>query len=199
MTEHFQRQACKRGGPAPNVTDRHLPSATFGGWTYQKNGLQQIGLNSKDFIKQTMASDGVDRETAKRVLSQVLDRQIWLSDDGKYKVVKEVCYHDDPMPMIHHEMWDGTIWLSVRIASKGFYGDTHLRDWRDFQMIKQDLCGPNKMAVEVYPKQKYCVDTAHVFHLWVLPEDIDLPIGWKNRDVTENDDPCQRPLRGWCL
>lgn len=192
------------------VTRRHMleetwkPSETFGGWEYEKNGLQQFGKSAKEFIAWVMEDDGFTREHAKRCLDQVLGRQIWKSTDGRYKVVKEYCYHDDPMPMVHDKMWDGTIWLSVRICKipgEGFYGDEYLRDWRDFQMIKQDFCGTDNMGIEIYPRKKYCVDTAHVFHMWVLPQHLEIPLGWKSRDVemVDANQRDQRPFDGWSI
>ena len=195
--EHMTR-ACRRH----MLTERWLPSDTFGGWEYQKNGLQQFGKSAKEFIAWMMENQDTTRDKAKACLDQVLGRQIWFSSDGRYKVVKEYCFHDDPMPMVHDKMFDGTVWLSVRmcrVPGEGFYGDEHMRDWRDFQMIKQDFCGTETTAVEMYPKQNYCVDTANVFHLWVFPNHIDLPIGWKQRDVDETSDQSQRPLNGMSI
>ena len=52
------------------------------------------------------------------------------------------------------------------------------RDWRDFQAIKNQLCGPEREGIELYPAESRVVDTANQFHLWVMPEGVKLEIGW---------------------
>jgi len=42
--------------------------------------------------------------------------------------------------------------------------------WRDFQRIKNVLCGPTREAVEIYPVDDAVMDHGDGYHLWVLPE-----------------------------
>ena len=49
--------------------------------------------------------------------------------------------------------------------------------WTDFQRIKNEVCGEDRIAVEVYPDAKSLVDQAHWYHLWVYPEGCSLPFG----------------------
>lgn len=56
-------------------------------------------------------------------------------------------------------------------------------DWRHKQMIKNQLCGPEREAVEVYPAESRLVDASNQFHLWVYPEGHRLPFGYKARAV----------------
>ena len=44
-----------------------------------------------------------------------------------------------------------------------------IRDWRDMQRIKNELCGPEWEGVELYPAESRLVDTANQFHLWCFP------------------------------
>ncbi len=53
-----------------------------------------------------------------------------------------------------------------------------MHDWRDLQMIKTVLCGPESEAMEVYPAESRLVDTANQYHLWVLPKGLHLPFGF---------------------
>ena len=53
-----------------------------------------------------------------------------------------------------------------------------MHDWRDLQMIKTVLCGPEAEAMEVYPAESRLVDTANQYHLWVLPKGMALPFGF---------------------
>lgn len=52
-----------------------------------------------------------------------------------------------------------------------------VRSWADMQRIKNELCGENRIAVEVYPSEKTLVDQANIYHLWVFPEGFTLPFG----------------------
>jgi len=49
------------------------------------------------------------------------------------------------------------------------------RSWRDLQVIKNELCGPERVAVEVFPAVSQLVDAANMAHLWVYPEGYELP------------------------
>lgn len=57
--------------------------------------------------------------------------------------------------------------------------------WADLQRIKDELLGPERVAVEVFPPQSQLVDDANCRHLWVLPPAFALPFGlhlegWKH-------------------
>ncbi len=52
-----------------------------------------------------------------------------------------------------------------------------VRSWGDLQRIKNELTGPERVAVEVYPAETDLVDDANIYHLWVLPAGFVLPFG----------------------
>jgi hypothetical protein len=54
-----------------------------------------------------------------------------------------------------------------------------VRSWPDLQRIKDTLPvgGPERIAIEVYPRDSELVDDANMYHLWLLPEGFDLPFG----------------------
>ena len=62
--------------------------------------------------------------------------------------------------------------------------------WHEMQRIKDELAGPEKTAVEVYPPKDEIVDGSDMFHIWVLPGK--LPFGLftdgKTSGVGRNDD-----------
>ena len=60
-------------------------------------------------------------------------------------------------------------------------------DWREFQWIKNQLCGDECVGVEIYPKESHLVDTANQFHIWVFEEAIHLPFGWTTRIVSDKE------------
>ena len=47
--------------------------------------------------------------------------------------------------------------------------------WRDKQRIKDELLGPERLAVELFPPASELVDQAMMYHLWVYPEGSPLP------------------------
>jgi len=49
------------------------------------------------------------------------------------------------------------------------------RSWSDLQRIKADLCGADRVAVEVFPPASELVDEANMAHLWVFPKGYVLP------------------------
>ena len=53
-----------------------------------------------------------------------------------------------------------------------------VRDWRHFQAIKNEVAGPEREAVEIFPPESELVDSANEYHLWVLPEGRWSPLGF---------------------
>jgi hypothetical protein len=60
-----------------------------------------------------------------------------------------------------------------------------IHDWRDLQRIKNELCGPEREAVELYPAESRLMDTSNQYHLWVLPEGMGFPFGYIGRAVVK--------------
>jgi hypothetical protein len=98
-------------------------------------------------------------------------RETYRSDDGRYVVTKFVGYTKDHA---HRKM----AWLIITPQ-----GDTPLHDWRDMQAIKNQLCGADKWAVEIYPSEADHIDANNNFHLWVWLEDYQPPFGFKQGRV----------------
>jgi hypothetical protein len=75
---------------------------------------------------------------------------------------------------------DGVTWLSVvRIDREP------VNDWRDKQRIKNELCGPEREGIELYPCESRLVDTNNQVHLYVLPVGSMFPFGYTERDVSD--------------
>lgn len=49
--------------------------------------------------------------------------------------------------------------------------------WREMQRIKNELFGPERIGVEVFPKESELIDAANMYHIWILPENMALPFG----------------------
>lgn len=75
--------------------------------------------------------------------------------------------------------WGDVIHLVVRRVDGWVV--TSRRHWADLQRIKNELVGEDRIAVEVYPKAEEVMDSANLYHLWVLPVDMVLPFGLHER------------------
>lgn len=49
--------------------------------------------------------------------------------------------------------------------------------WRDKQRIKNEIFGHDRTAVEVFPETSKLIDQGNLYHIWVLPKDMELPFG----------------------
>jgi hypothetical protein len=61
-----------------------------------------------------------------------------------------------------------------------------VRDWRHFQAIKNEVAGPQREALEIYPPESELVDAANEYHLWVLPEGLTAPYGFQERALMDS-------------
>jgi hypothetical protein len=75
---------------------------------------------------------------------------------------------------VESEIFGGTLThLSIKRNDKEC-----VHDWRDLQRIKNEICGPEHEAIELYPAESRLVDQANQYHLWVMPEGGMVPVGW---------------------
>ena len=49
--------------------------------------------------------------------------------------------------------------------------------WNEKQMIKNELFGENRFAIEVYPKTDRLIDVTDTYHLWVFDKKMNMPFG----------------------
>lgn len=104
--------------------------------------------------------------------------------DGTHDVIEIVAYSKE------------VTWLSIKRRDKEW-----IHDWRDLQRIKNEICGEEREAFEIYPAESRMNDTANQYHLWVLAPGMLMPVGYTDRSVIDgtvpNDPfgvPGQRPL-----
>ena len=96
--------------------------------------------------------------------------EIWIN--SRYQVYLRRLKPNDPDSM------DECTHLSIKRRDR-----LEIRDWREFQRIKNELVGPECEAIEVFPAESRLVDTANQYHLWVFP--FKLPIGFNRRVVSD--------------
>lgn len=88
---------------------------------------------------------------------------------------------------------DPLTWLSIKTLQP----PRHRHDWRELQRVKNELCGPECEALELYPAEGRLHDSADQFHLWVFPAGLRLPLGFAGRLVSDAAVPgsgSQRPF-----
>ncbi len=51
--------------------------------------------------------------------------------------------------------------------------------WAEKQRIKNEIFGEDRVAFEVFPKMDDLIDEANMYHMWVLPKGISLPVNLK--------------------
>lgn len=73
----------------------------------------------------------------------------------------------------------GITWLSIKRRDK-----RPIMDWRELQRIKNELCGPECEAVQIFPAETRLVDASNQMHLYVFEPGYVLPFGFKDRFVT---------------
>tara|TARA_R100001377_G_C3160219_1_gene99448 strand:+ start:339 stop:869 length:531 start_codon:yes stop_codon:yes gene_type:complete len=168
-----------------------IKSDYFGQWELRANGVTQGGRTFKSTVA-LLRSHGDTKQQAIDGANQMKETEVWFSSNNKFKVSKADLQIGHPLLQ-----WDdlaGTTWLNIRICSDEFYGDAHLRDWAEFQKIKNELCGEERDALEFYPKESRLHDTDNCYHLFVLPEHLTFPLGYGLRDVSSDTSPTQRLL-----
>ena len=116
-------------------------------------------------------AEGMGRsyEEVKGCYDDMHTHEIFLNN--KYQVMVRVL-RDHPWGLITH--------LSIKRLDKA-----PVHDWRDLQRIKNEIVGEDFEAIELYPAERRVVDSANQYHLWVMPEGVQVPLGWNERFVQD--------------
>lgn len=135
---------------------------------YQSLTLQQL---YDDF-------DGkVSIEQCLQLLETMRREEIWLCEEYQVAVDKTPAHGFRGFVLWH---------ISIKRRDK-----EPIHDWRDLQEIKNQICGPEVEAIELYPAESRKVDSANQFHLFAFVKDSKrkraprLPVGWTVRFVTD--------------
>ena len=112
---------------------------------------------------------------------------------------------DAPYAIVRNSRYQVTIYLREADETSPFGRMAHLsfkvhdkqahHDWRDMQRIKNEICGPEHDAVEIYPAESKLVDSANQYHLFVF-QTYKLPFGFQTRLVGDGNwcNSVQRPF-----
>lgn len=112
-----------------------------------------------------------------------LEKALSQATGGDHKPPKDMrAFVNDRYQVVARTNEGGMTWLSIK---------THDRattiPWRHKQQIKNEICGPNREAVEIYPTEARLADSANEYHLWVFPEGIVLPFGFQEGLVSNDE------------
>ena len=140
-------------------------------------------------LQEIAAASGLkqSKATAKKLLRQMNNQQQWVNDIYRAEV------HPIEAPMLSQ----GPNPLNVTELSITRHDKEAIYNSRHFQMIKNDIFGQEREALELYPAESRLVDSANTYWLYVLPEGITVPFGCRaGRFVQDAQDPRvkQEPL-----
>lgn len=105
----------------------------------------------------------------------------WMPEMDKCWVDYERGY-DVCSRMIYTKQWGNVEHVTItKIHKKGksliACGGERPIGWAEKMMIKNELFGEDRFAIEVYPKQDKLVDVTDTYHLWVFGKKYDMPFG----------------------
>lgn len=124
-------------------------------------------------------ADGtIDRSTAQRLYNQMKKEVLYKSEHYQVAIDKSPTHGFRGMILWH---------LSIKRNDKA-----PIMDWRDLQDIKNKLVGVEHEAIQLFPAESRCVDSANQYHLFAFMKEGKqrqpmIPIGWTSRFKT--DDP----------
>lgn len=117
--------------------------------------------------------------------------------DKWQKIIKTSARMPDGAEIWENELYEITVRRLepnlIQIGINSIDGSAR-HDWRDFQNIKNDVCGSEWEAVELYPAESRLIDPSNYYMLWCRPF-IKLGI-YKGRSVIDADKAIapQRPF-----
>ena len=132
------------------------------------------------------AGFSITREQAKKVVREESRAEMWFND------IYTVLFRSgkDADQFVGLEEWHGQCaYISIRRNDR-----EPVDSWRDFQEIKNQLAGPNREAVQLYPNEDRLTDTANQYHLWVLPEGFIFPMGFFGCRVVSGESFCEQGM-----
>lgn len=68
----------------------------------------------------------------------------------------------------------------IHISFRNMENSTEI-PWKHKQQIKNDICGKEREAIELFPAMSRIVDAANQYHLWVYPEGYIIPTGFPRK------------------
>jgi hypothetical protein len=153
-----------------------------------KQRIQKI-IDDFENVKHLVATPGVKALTmtwkqAKELYRESVEGDVYVND------IYQVLFYDEKSIACSksiHDDWEFS--GKMRYLSIKRHDKEPINDWREFQDIKNQICGEDSEAVELYPNENRLVDTANQYHLWVFPKGYILPFGWQARMTIDTELP----------
>jgi hypothetical protein len=123
--------------------------------------------------------DFQERARQKKAYEHEIPDECWTND-----IYECFVYRGDKVP--NKSDYEIT-WLSVKRKDRA-----PINNWRHLQQIKNDVCGKNYTAVEIYPSEKNLIDQANQYHLWVFTDGTELPFGWTGQRITATKEQAKK-------
>lgn len=124
----------------------------------------------------------------KKLMEGGYDAWIDVTDDDHTKEIMERMRGEIPFKVWRNGMFvvqaysTPNAWNATRVMIRWLDARPD-HDWALFQRIKNDLFGPDRVALEVYPSEAHKQDVANMYWLWVLPKGFECPIEVKRRTL----------------
>lgn len=99
-------------------------------------------------------------------------KETWFNN--KYQVFVYMLESQEGFPRMAH--------LSIKTHRRSF-----IRDWRDLQRIKNELCGTSSEGAELFPDEDRLTDIANQYHMWVLEPGYRFPFGFNDGRTVSTD------------
>ena len=129
--------------------------------------------NSEEYLNRIRKHAIVSGERAETYVQAHLEQRMFSND--RYAVSIRGIIADDGTKMAH---------LSIKRIDRAV-----IDDWRDLQTIKNMIVGPERDAVQIFPRESHLVDTSNQYHLWVFIDDgYVLPFGFKERYISDTNE-----------
>lgn len=114
----------------------------------------------------------------------------WTPLRFSHRAGKAEIYGNDRYTVTREEEGD-FVHLAIHSRTRAAVG---AHDWRHFQRIKNELAGPEREGVELFPAESRLVDTANEYHVFVFPEGFRFPFGFSDRAVADPDAIADVPI-----
>ena len=136
-------------------------------------GIQQRIQRNIDLAKEL--GETLTRKQSKDLIKELDKQEIWVNNIYQVNILRG---KDCDQYVYAAEFKGKCDYITIKTHDK-----KPIRDWRHFQIIKNELCGEDREAVELFPSEDRLVDTANQYHLWVLPKGLHMPFGFQTRKV----------------
>ena len=97
-------------------------------------------------------------------------------------VVPDELWRNDTYEVFVYRTEEGGAHLSIKR-----YDRAPIRNWRHFQQMKNEIAGPEIEALELFPRESRLADNANQYHLFCLPPNLEIPVGFPGGFVTIED------------